>query len=59
MVLWTQILTSLPVSNQSTQFQFDMHTIGHSPTYCTDFVQFRIYSSFKGGQKRILMHYGL
>ena len=44
---------------QSIQFEFDMHVIEHSSMHCIGFGKFRIYNSFAGEQKRILMRYGL
>ena len=43
----------------SIELKFDMYIIGHLPTYCAEFGEFRINSFFTGAQKRILIHYGL
>ena len=39
--------------------KFGMYIIGHCPTYCVEFGEFRINSCFTGAQKRILIHYSL
>ena len=41
----------------SIEFKFDIYVIGHRPTHCIDFVDFRIDRFFTGLQKIILIHY--
>ena len=43
----------------SIELKFGMYIIGHRPTYCVEFGEFRINSFFTGAQKRILTHYSL
>ena len=43
----------------SIEFKFGMYVIGHRPIYCMEFGEFRINSTFRGVQERILIHNGL
>ena len=36
----------------SIELKFGMHIIGHRPTYCVEFGEFRISSFFTGAQKK-------
>ena len=40
----------------SIDLKFGMYIIGHRPTHCVEFGEFRINSFFTGAQKRILIH---
>ena len=39
----------------SFELKFRMYIIGHRPTYCVEFGEFRINRFFTGTQKRILL----
>ena len=41
---------------RSIELKFRMYIIGHRPSYCVNFGEFRIISSFTSAQKRIFMH---
>ena len=40
----------------SVELKFDMYTIGHCPTYCVDFEEFRINNSFSRNGKNIIYY---